>query len=110
MQLFCFRAVSTRLVAACWWFFTLIMVSSYTANLAAFLTTEDADPAFESAKQLAERAESENIAYGALAKGATAAVFLQALVSYQCLSLVFVTSICHGYLSQVLVTVICHKY
>ena len=24
-----------------WWFFTLIMVSSYTANLAAFLTIEN---------------------------------------------------------------------
>jgi ionotropic glutamate receptor len=24
-----------------WWFFTLIMVSSYTANLAAFLTVEN---------------------------------------------------------------------
>ena len=23
-----------------WWFFTLIMISSYTANLAAFLTVE----------------------------------------------------------------------
>ncbi|KAK9498543.1 hypothetical protein O3M35_003152 [Rhynocoris fuscipes] len=33
-------SVSTRMVAAIWWFFTLIMVSSYTANLAAFLTIE----------------------------------------------------------------------
>lgn len=35
-----FRAPSTRIVAAIYWFFTLIMVSSYTANLAAFLTVE----------------------------------------------------------------------
>ena len=28
------RAISTRMVAGMWWFFTLIMVSSYTANLA----------------------------------------------------------------------------
>lgn len=76
----CFRAVSTRLVAACWWFFTLIIVSSYTANLAAFLTTEDTDPAFENAQQLVERADTAGIAYGALAKGATATLFLQALV------------------------------
>ena len=32
------RAISTRMVAGMWWFFTLIMISSYTANLAAFLT------------------------------------------------------------------------
>ena len=35
-----FRAISTRMVAGIWWFFTLIMISSYTANLAAFLTGE----------------------------------------------------------------------
>ena len=34
----CPRAASTRLVSGFWWFFTLIMISSYTANLAAFLT------------------------------------------------------------------------
>ena len=32
------RALSTRTLASIWWFFTLIMISSYTANLAAFLT------------------------------------------------------------------------
>jgi ionotropic glutamate receptor len=35
-----FSAFSTRMVAGLWWFFTLIMISSYTANLAAFLTVE----------------------------------------------------------------------
>ncbi|TRY77216.1 hypothetical protein TCAL_17031 [Tigriopus californicus] len=34
------KAISTRMVAGMWWFFTLIMISSYTANLAAFLTVE----------------------------------------------------------------------
>jgi hypothetical protein len=28
------------MVAGLWWWFTLIMISSYTANLAAFLTVE----------------------------------------------------------------------
>ncbi len=28
------------MIAGLWWFFTLIMISSYTANLAAFLTVE----------------------------------------------------------------------
>lgn len=32
------QATSTRIVSGIWWFFTLIMISSYTANLAAFLT------------------------------------------------------------------------
>lgn len=32
------HAVSTRLVGAIWWCFALIIVASYTANLAAFLT------------------------------------------------------------------------
>jgi hypothetical protein len=32
--------MSTRMVAGMWYLFTLIMVSSYTANLAASLTAE----------------------------------------------------------------------
>ena len=32
------RGIPTRLAAAVWWFFALIVISSYTANLAAFLT------------------------------------------------------------------------
>ncbi|CAM9100735.1 unnamed protein product, partial [Lampetra fluviatilis] len=34
------KALSTRIVGGIWWFFTLIIISSYTANLAAFLTVE----------------------------------------------------------------------
>ncbi|KAF6771132.1 hypothetical protein AHF37_10413 [Paragonimus kellicotti] len=34
------RATSTRIIGTIWWFFILIMVSSYTANLAAFLTID----------------------------------------------------------------------
>ncbi|KAB7507987.1 Glutamate receptor ionotropic, kainate 2 [Armadillidium nasatum] len=34
------KACSTRIVGGIWWFFTLIIISSYTANLAAFLTVE----------------------------------------------------------------------
>ncbi|NXG87406.1 GRIK3 protein, partial [Stercorarius parasiticus] len=33
-------ALSTRIIGGIWWFFTLIIISSYTANLAAFLTVE----------------------------------------------------------------------
>lgn len=66
------RAVSTRIVAGMWWFFTLIMISSYTANLAAFLTVERMDSPIESAEDLAKQTK---IKYGALLGGSTAAFF-----------------------------------
>jgi hypothetical protein len=31
------RSISGRLVTSAWWLFTLIIISSYTANLAAFV-------------------------------------------------------------------------
>jgi hypothetical protein len=46
------RAVSTRTVASFWWFFTLIMISSYTANLAAFLTIDRLDSPIASVQEL----------------------------------------------------------
>lgn len=67
-----FRAVSTRMVAGMWWFFTLIMISSYTANLAAFLTVERMDSPIESAEDLAKQTK---IKYGALYGGSTASFF-----------------------------------
>ncbi|KZC04141.1 Glutamate receptor 1 [Dufourea novaeangliae] len=66
------KAVSTRIVAGMWWFFTLIMISSYTANLAAFLTVERMDSPIESAEDLAKQTK---IKYGALKGGSTAAFF-----------------------------------
>ncbi|VVC31772.1 Ionotropic glutamate receptor, L-glutamate and glycine-binding domain,Receptor, ligand binding [Cinara cedri] len=61
-------AVSTRLVAGIWWFFTLIMVSSYTANLAAFLTVEGVSDPFKTAEGLVNQ---NVIAYGLKEKGST---------------------------------------
>ncbi|EEB18532.1 glutamate receptor, ionotropic kainate 2 precursor, putative [Pediculus humanus corporis] len=66
------KAVSTRMVAGMWWFFTLIMISSYTANLAAFLTVERMDSPIESAEDLAKQTK---IKYGALRGGSTASFF-----------------------------------
>lgn len=67
-----YRAVSTRMVAGMWWFFTLIMISSYTANLAAFLTVERMDSPIESAEDLAKQTK---IKYGVLNGGSTASFF-----------------------------------
>lgn len=66
------RAVSTRMVAGMWWFFTLIMISSYTANLAAFLTNERMDATIASAEDLAKQTK---IKYGAVKGGSTAGFF-----------------------------------
>ncbi|XP_047500092.1 glutamate receptor ionotropic, kainate 2-like [Penaeus chinensis] len=67
------QAVSTRMVAGMWWFFTLIMISSYTANLAAFLTVERMESPIESADDLAKQTK---IKYG-LKEGGTTSVFFR---------------------------------
>ncbi|RXG67242.1 Glutamate receptor ionotropic, kainate 2, partial [Armadillidium vulgare] len=67
-----YRAVSTRIVAGIWWFFTLIMISSYTANLAAFLTVERMESPIESAEDLSKQTK---IKYGSMAGGTTWAFF-----------------------------------
>ena len=67
-----FRAISTRMVASCWWLFTLIMVSSYTANLAAFLTSAQMSAPVNSAEDLAKQTK---IKYGTYCCGSTNAFF-----------------------------------
>jgi len=66
------RALSTRVLAASWWFFILILVSSYTANLAAFLTVERMVNPIESAEDLAKQTK---IHYGTVKSGSTEAFF-----------------------------------
>ncbi|XP_058825661.1 glutamate receptor ionotropic, kainate 2-like [Topomyia yanbarensis] len=66
------KAVSTRVVTGMWWFFALIMLSSYTANLAAFLTMERMDATIESAEDLAKQSK---IKYGAVLGGSTLSFF-----------------------------------
>jgi len=70
--MFNFQATSTRIVGGIWWFFTLIIISSYTANLAAFLTVERMITPIENAADLAEQTE---IAYGTLEGGSTMTFF-----------------------------------
>lgn len=66
------KAASTRIVGAIWWFFTLIIISSYTANLAAFLTVDKMITPIENAEDLARQKE---IAYGTLSGGSTMTFF-----------------------------------
>lgn len=68
----CFSSLSGRIVGGVWWFFTLIIISSYTANLAAFLTVERMVSPIESAEDLAKQTE---IAYGTLDAGSTKEFF-----------------------------------
>ena len=80
------RSMSGRIVGSVWWFFTLIIISSYTANLtharthrrtrpttytanlAAFLTVERMQSPIESADDLAKQTE---IKYGTVDSGST---------------------------------------
>ncbi|CAL1279907.1 unnamed protein product [Larinioides sclopetarius] len=71
------RALSTRVVACIWWFFTLIMVSSYTANLAAFLTVERLVSPIEGAEDLAKQS---HIQYGCVESGATQTFFKESSI------------------------------
>ncbi|XP_049845508.1 glutamate receptor ionotropic, kainate 2-like [Schistocerca gregaria] len=66
------QAISTRMVAGIWWFFTLIMISSYTANLAAFLTVTRMDFPINTVQDLAKQSK---IKYGTFERGSTAAFF-----------------------------------
>lgn len=61
--------ISTRILASAWWFFTLLIISSYTANLAAFLVVETNVKLIKSAEDLANL--NGAIKYGAKKNGAT---------------------------------------
>ena len=75
------RAISTRMVAGMWWFFTLIMISSYTANLAAFLTSSKMASPINSAEDLAKQTK---IKYGTYCCGSTNSFFsMSTIPTYQ---------------------------
>lgn len=62
------RSISGRIVGSVWWFFTLILISSYTANLAAFLTLERMASPINSPEDLASQTD---VQYGTVYHGAT---------------------------------------
>ncbi|CAF1193179.1 unnamed protein product [Rotaria sordida] len=66
------RSISGRLVASVWWYFSMILVSSYTANLAAFLTVQRMVIPIESVEELSRSTE---IKYGILRGGSTQTFF-----------------------------------
>ncbi|GFY79507.1 glutamate receptor 1 [Trichonephila inaurata madagascariensis] len=68
----CPRSIAGRIVGSVWWFFTLIIISSYTANLAAFLTVERMVTPINSADDLAKQTEVE---YGTLMHSSTQEFF-----------------------------------
>nr|XP_012232502.1 PREDICTED: glutamate receptor 1-like isoform X3 [Linepithema humile] len=72
------RSISGRIAGSVWWFFTLILISSYTANLAAFLTIERMVTPINSPEDLAAQTE---VQYGTLAQGATREFFRKSQIS-----------------------------
>ncbi|XP_075930748.1 glutamate receptor ionotropic, kainate 2 isoform X2 [Petromyzon marinus] len=72
------KALSTRIVGGIWWFFTLIIISSYTANLAAFLTVERMESPIDSADDLAKQTKIE---YGAVRDGSTMTFFKKSKIT-----------------------------
>nr|XP_022326097.1 glutamate receptor 2-like [Crassostrea virginica] len=68
----CPRSLSGRMIGTVWWFFVLIIISTYTANLAAFLTIERLVTPIASADDLASQTE---IKYGTVRSGSTREFF-----------------------------------
>ncbi|KAK3099395.1 hypothetical protein FSP39_003765 [Pinctada imbricata] len=83
------KAISGRIVGSVWWFFTLIIISSYTANLAAFLTVERMNTPIESAEDLAKQTK---IQYGCYQGGATKDFFQKSKVGIYQRMYAFMTS------------------
>ena len=65
------------MVAGMWWFFTLIMIASYTANLAAFLTLNRMEDTIGSAEDLAKQ---HKVKYGTMESGSTRKFFMVSVV------------------------------
>lgn len=87
------KALSTRIIGGIWWFFTLIIISSYTANLAAFLTVERMESPIDSADDLAKQTKVE---YGVVEDGSTMS-FFKVCPSWIFLCFSLLSNDCQGY-------------
>lgn len=56
--------LSAQIITGVWWFFILIVISSYTANLAAYLTVDALKKPISSFQDLAQKSEQENLTFG----------------------------------------------
>ncbi|VDM52505.1 unnamed protein product [Angiostrongylus costaricensis] len=72
------RAVSTRLLGGTWWVFTLVIISAYTANLAAVLTVSRP---FIPIKNIDDLANQSAISYGTIKGGSTMQFFQESKIS-----------------------------
>ncbi|XP_053400244.1 glutamate receptor ionotropic, kainate 2-like isoform X5 [Mercenaria mercenaria] len=72
-------AMSGRIISATWWFFSLIIISIYTANLAAFLTISNAHIPISSAADLANQDEYN---YGTVEDGQIESFFNNTNISH----------------------------
>ncbi|CEF66118.1 Ionotropic glutamate receptor domain and NMDA receptor family and Extracellular ligand-binding receptor domain and Glutamate receptor, L-glutamate/glycine-binding domain and Periplasmic binding protein-like I domain-containing protein [Strongyloides ratti] len=71
------RSFSTRLLGGTWWMFTLVIVSAYTANLAAVLTISRP---YIPIKNLDDLANQTDISYGTLVGGSTSQFFMESKI------------------------------
>ncbi|CAI2353310.1 unnamed protein product [Caenorhabditis sp. 36 PRJEB53466] len=72
------RAVSTRLLGGTWWVFYLVIISAYTANLAAVLTVSRP---YIPIKNLDDLANQTAISYGTIRGGSTMQFFQESRIA-----------------------------
>jgi len=69
------RALSTRVVAAFWWFFVIMIISTYIANLTAFLIFPFPLTEIEKIQDVSDLAKQNRVKYGTVKGGSTEAFF-----------------------------------
>ncbi|XP_034472188.1 LOW QUALITY PROTEIN: glutamate receptor ionotropic, kainate 1 [Drosophila innubila] len=66
------RGPHMRILTGMWWFFALMMLSTYTANLAAFLTSNKWQSTI---KSLGDLIEQDEVSFGSMSGGSTSLFF-----------------------------------
>ncbi|EDV20222.1 uncharacterized protein TRIADDRAFT_61396 [Trichoplax adhaerens] len=72
------RSISARLITAIWWFASVIITATYTANLTAFLTINSLHTTFSSLQDLAR---NPDLNYGVLANSSYESFFSKTTIS-----------------------------